>query len=147
MVAGGLERVTAELANYFATEKGFRVNIITLTSESSFYRLDSKVSLIRPDPEVTNSWPRFLYLARHIRSSIQKAEPQFVLSFGSIFNSLVLLATMRMTIPTFVSDRSNPYRNSTFNIFKDYKVKHDGLLHIVLEMDSIPSGDRHHRSN
>ena len=131
LVAGGLERVASELANYLCERKGLDVYIISLANIEPFYELAEGVTFIKPGPKKKPAFSQAIRLISYVRGSIRTIRPIFVLSFGSKFNSFTLLSTLGLKTRIFVSDRSNPYRNSTFNSSADPYVVHDGFVHIL----------------
>ena len=111
---GGAERVISQLANQFV-EENF-VFLILLANSEIFYEVDKRVTLITPDFE-TATLNRYLYAAKlfpFLRRTISEISPDTVLSFGRAYNPYVLMATLGLGIPVFVSDRGNPFYNSGF---------------------------------
>ena len=133
LTMGGLERVSCEVANFIATKKECEVTMVLWTDRPIFYELNPLIKVVTPEKKKTNRFLQIIYSIKYLRRTIANIKPDVILSFGSIFNSLTLISSTGLGIPVFVSDRSNPYRNSTFNIFKDYGISHDGLGQIILK--------------
>lgn len=109
--AGGMERVMAELAGYFASRDRLQVHVVLYgINREIFYTLPGNVFVHKPqfvfrdEQRKLSSLRTMLYL----RKKIAEIHPDAVLSFGEYWNSFVLLATVGMRYPVFVSDRSQP---------------------------------------
>lgn len=113
LVGGGMERVMSELAIYFATEKKATVHLVLLGIAEKFYKLPPQVKIHEPSfvcsrkMAFLNSFKTMWYL----RNTIGELKPDAVLSFGEMYNSFVLLATIFTPYKIFVSDRSRPDKN------------------------------------
>jgi GalNAc-alpha-(1->4)-GalNAc-alpha-(1->3)-diNAcBac-PP-undecaprenol alpha-1,4-N-acetyl-D-galactosaminyltransferase len=111
--AGGAERVITLLADAFA-DRGHQVTLLTLDSTGSdFFRVSHKVvriALGRYGP--SRSWRGRLYanLARvlAIRTAVDQARPEAVVSFITEMNVLTLLACAGRRVPVLVSERVDP---------------------------------------
>jgi len=111
---GGAERVISQLANKFVDENS--VFLILLANAEIFYEIDKRVTLITPDFE-TATLNRYLYAAKlfpFLRRTITEISPDTLLTFGRVYNPYVLIASLGLRIPVFVSDRGNPFYNSGF---------------------------------
>lgn len=109
--AGGMERVMAELANYFVSKKNAVIHVI-------LYGINRDIFYSLP-PEVIIHTPSFLFddgrrvlstikTLHYLRKKIKQLNPDAVLSFGEYWNNFVLLATKGLKIPVYVSDRAQP---------------------------------------
>ena len=109
--AGGMERVMAELARYFASKKELDVHLILYgISREIFYDIPENIRVHKPAFSFDNR-KRFISTIRTIfflRRCISRINPESVLSFGEYWNNLVLLATRGLKPAVFVSDRSQP---------------------------------------
>lgn len=114
MQAGGMERVMAELAGYFARKSNVRVHLILYgIKRDIFYVIPAKVEVHKPvfafndNSRLISTVKTLMYLRR----TIKRLQPDTVLSFGEYWNSFVLIATRGLILPVFVSDRSQPNKS------------------------------------
>lgn len=113
--AGGMERVMAQLANYFVSIQYITVHLILFNGNSKlFYNVDSKVNVHTRNKSNENKLVKFLKTISFIRNSINEINPDAVLSFGTHWNNLVLLALMGTKHKVFISDRGSPTRKYEF---------------------------------
>ncbi len=112
--AGGMERVMSELVNYFATNKTYEVHLILYgIKREVFYKISDDIIIHKPDFTFDNS-KRFLSTIKTVfflRKKIKEINPVSVLSFGELWNNMVLLSTLGTKIPVFVSDRAQPNKS------------------------------------
>jgi len=106
-----MERVMSELAAYFCSKEEFEVHLVLygLTREV-FYLIPDNIIVHKPTFEFDNS-KRTWYTIKtlwFLRQKIKEINPDTVLSFGELWNNFVLLATMGLRSPVFVSDRCQP---------------------------------------
>lgn len=109
--AGGMERVMAELATFFATKRWLKVVLILYgIKRDIFYSLPENILIIKPSFAFNNSlrWISTLRTLFYLRSKIRSIRPDAVLSFGEYWNSFLLLSTYGLRRPVYVSDRSQP---------------------------------------
>ena len=109
--AGGMERVMAELAGYFSTRNNLQVHVVLYgINREIFYDLPEDIIVHKPtfifrdDQRKLSSLKTMLYL----RKKLKEIKPDAVLSFGEYWNNFVLIATLGLHYPVFVSDRSQP---------------------------------------
>lgn len=121
MTNGGAERVMATLANELA-KRNYKVRIITLTSEESFYKLSSDVEIIGANYEfnkksflkrnidlVINGLKSIPYLYIQIK----KWQPEIMISF--LTHTIILSILMKVffsEMQLIVSERNEPRRRS-----------------------------------
>jgi len=109
--AGGMERVMAELANYFAKKDGMQLHLIMYgIKRDIFYPLPADIIMHQPsfpfdDNRRLMSTIKTLF---YLRKKIKEIKPDAILSFGEYWNNFVLMATLGLRYPVFVSDRSQP---------------------------------------
>lgn len=110
---GGMERVMSELANYYSTKKWVQVHFILFgKSPQIFYEIDQSVCV----HTINGSFNKHLRLlevfkrAFFIRKTVKRINPDAVLSFGTQWNNLVLLALFKTPYLVYVSDRGSPHR-------------------------------------
>lgn len=108
---GGAERVMTILANTWAKQNETIHLILFENDSSNFYNISSKVKI---------HYLNFTYKGKlsklyselkaffKLRKTISKTQPDFVLSFMTKYNVLVILATCFLNKKIYVSDRSNP---------------------------------------
>lgn len=108
---GGMERVMAELATYFATTQRFEIHLILYgIKRDIFYPLPAAVLVHTPSfpfNEKQRLWSTVKTIF-FLRNTIRQIRPDTVLSFGELWNSFVLIATLALPYPVFVSDRCQP---------------------------------------
>jgi GalNAc-alpha-(1->4)-GalNAc-alpha-(1->3)-diNAcBac-PP-undecaprenol alpha-1,4-N-acetyl-D-galactosaminyltransferase len=112
--AGGMERVMAELANYFVKKEEIELHLVLYgIKRDVFYAIPKDIHVHKPsftfnDSIRVVSTVRTLFF---LRSIIKKIKPDSILSFGEYWNSFVLLSLYGLKFPVFVSDRSQPDRS------------------------------------
>lgn len=108
--AGGMERVMAELIWYFS-KREIGVDLILFgIKRDVFYEIPHSVNIYRPSFTFNNKY-RFVYTLRtmlFLRSQIKQINPPVILSFGELWNNMVLLSTYGLITPIYVSDRAQP---------------------------------------
>lgn len=108
---GGMERVMSLLANSFSEKSHTEVHLVlTGINRKIEYPLKDAVIVHRPSFTFNNSRRSFdtLRTMRFIRSRIKSIEPDTILSFGEMWNNMVLLSLLGLPYPVYVSDRSKP---------------------------------------
>lgn len=131
--AGGMEKVMSDIANYLAQKTDVKVFLILLTKGEKFYFIDKDVILIEPSFITSSSFKNKLRILKYLRYQIREIKPYSILSFGSMYNSFVMLANLGLRNKVFLSDRSNPFRNSFKSLFKKNGYINDGLLHVIFK--------------
>ncbi len=119
LAAGGMERVMVQLANEFSNRSKLKVYLLLLTKGDHFYSVSESVEIVEPhfDYRDYNRLRFTLKTLYFIRKFIKEIEPNAALSFGGKYNAFVLMATFRIKIPVFISDRSRP--NISYGIILD----------------------------
>jgi len=109
--AGGMERVMSELLKYFAAKEQYRVHLILYgIKRDIFYQIPENILIYRPDFAFDNS-KRLLSTLKTVaflRKTIKRINPVSVLSFGEMWNNMILLSLLGTKIPVYVSDRAQP---------------------------------------
>ncbi|RPA66594.1 glycosyltransferase family 4 protein [Cyclobacteriaceae bacterium YHN15] len=132
--AGGMERVMAELANYFVGNDGLKVYLVLFgKNPKCFYELNSDIIVYSSSKiqKARNSFFQFFSSLYFIRSSANQISPDAVLSFGTQWNNLVLLALLKTSYHVFISDRGSPIRRYKFpqEYFKQWLyAKAEGII-------------------
>jgi GalNAc-alpha-(1->4)-GalNAc-alpha-(1->3)-diNAcBac-PP-undecaprenol alpha-1,4-N-acetyl-D-galactosaminyltransferase len=122
--AGGMERVMSELAAYFCKKPYLEVHLVMFGIKPElFYKTPDNLIIHKP-PFVFDNRKRFWYTLKtmsYLRNLIRHISPFSVLCFGEYWNNFVLLSTLGLKYPIFVSDRSQPDKSLGF--------LHDKLRH------------------
>lgn len=112
--AGGMERVMSELLKYFAAKENYRLHLILYgITRDIFYPIPENIIIYRPDFPFDNS-KRLVSTIKtlaFLRITIKKINPVSVLSFGEMWNNMVLLSLLGTKIPVYVSDRAQPNKS------------------------------------
>ncbi|NLD64901.1 MAG: glycosyltransferase family 4 protein [Bacteroidales bacterium] len=111
--AGGMERVMAELANYYSSTEKIEVHLILFgKSPKIFYSLNNNIVIHLITGTFQDLFRPFEIIRRikFIRGKISEIQPDAVLSFGTQWNNFVLYALHNTHYPVFVSDRGSPIR-------------------------------------
>lgn len=108
---GGIERALTVLANYFVTQN-YEVVFLSAQGGERFYELHPAISFFELTTKRTSGIVgkiQFYYsVLRFIRKTVKEQHPDVVISFGDVFNPLVLLALLGTKYPVFISDRTSP---------------------------------------
>ena len=111
--AGGAERVTANLANYWAG-KNWKITIVTMTGiERDFYELHPAVRRIalRADADSTSTLAAIrhnFHRVRTLRQVLKQEQPDVALAMMSAASSLLSIAATGTGIPAIGSERIHP---------------------------------------
>lgn len=112
--SGGMERVMSELAVYFCSKEEFEVHLVLYGHiREVFYDIPDNLFVHKPSFEFDNSkrtW-NTLKTLWFLRQKIKGIHPDTVLSFGELWNNLVLLSVLFLKYPIYVSDRSQPNKS------------------------------------
>jgi GalNAc-alpha-(1->4)-GalNAc-alpha-(1->3)-diNAcBac-PP-undecaprenol alpha-1,4-N-acetyl-D-galactosaminyltransferase len=108
---GGIERALTVLANEFVACK-FQVFFIACLPGAQQYALDERIKTIPSGIHYGRGpWGKLLFYMRlviFLRRQTQSIKPDAVLTFGDVFNPLVLLALIGKNINVYISDRTSP---------------------------------------
>ena len=111
LIPGGMERVMSVLVNGFVNYPNTEVHLLLYgKGVTIFYDLDKRVIIHRPTFHFSDSHRSLSTLRSmcYLRKTVKTITPDAVLSFGEYFNSFVLLSTIGLRVPIYVSDRSSP---------------------------------------
>lgn len=118
--SGGMERVMSELSHYFCSKSYYEVHLVLYgKTRKIFYKVPSNLIVHRPE-FIFNDSRRLWNTIKTIwflRKKIKEIAPYTILSFGEMWNSLLILSTLGLKYPIFVSDRSQP--DKSFGWFQD----------------------------
>ena len=111
---GGMERVMSEIMDYCAKQANIEIHLVLFgLKREVFYEIPEKTILHKPKFEFDNS-KRFWHTIKtifFIRKTIKSIHPKTILSYGELWNNLVLLALLFTKYPVFVSDRCQPNKS------------------------------------
>lgn len=121
---GGMEQVMALLAQNFSEKEKTEVHLILIGRNRKIsYSLSDSIALHRPKFKFDNSKRirHTLKTIKFLRSKVKQIQPEVVLSFGEIWNNLVLISLYGLNISVIISDRSTPakYLGTFHNFLKD----------------------------
>lgn len=112
--AGGMERVMTELATFFCQKEELEVYLILYgIKRDIFYEIPENLIIKIPSFEFDNN-KRFWHTLKtfwFLRKTIKVIKPDRILSFGELWNNFVLLSTLGLNFPVFVSDRCQPNKS------------------------------------
>jgi len=101
----------SELLWYFSKKENYRVHLILYgIKRDVFYQVPENIVIYRPEFAFDNS-KRLLSTLKTVaflRKTIKKINPVSVLSFGEMWNNMILLSMLGSKIPVYVSDRAQP---------------------------------------
>jgi glycosyltransferase involved in cell wall biosynthesis len=111
--AGGMERVMSELLEYFAGIRNTDMHLVMYGKYPSiFYPMPKNLTIHKPGFNF-NDTKRLWYTIKtisFIRKTIKTINPDTILSFGELWNSLVLISLAGTGYPVYISDRCQPNR-------------------------------------
>ncbi|GHT66751.1 amylovoran biosynthesis protein AmsD [Bacteroidia bacterium] len=111
LIPGGMERVMSEIVTYCANHKNDEIHLILYgRKHDSFFSIPEQVCLHKHDIEYRDN-KRFQYTIQtflYLRKEIKKINPDTILSFGELWNNFVLMATIGLKYPVYISDRCQP---------------------------------------
>ena len=108
MLAGGAERVIAQIANYF-NDKGVECTLITTDKNSISYVLDKDISIKEIGVKSNNKIIDRIKRYKIIRKLVKEERPNCVLTMPEDTGVYVILALLGTNIPVYVSERNNPW--------------------------------------
>lgn len=108
---GGIERALTVLGNYL-DNVGFSVVFILCLPGNRFFKLNPAIKILEfPIPIRKQLYYKFFFYLRllyFIRKQVKQEKPTSVLTFGDVFNPLVLLSLLGTSFPVYISDRTSP---------------------------------------
>lgn len=108
--SGGAERVFASLVNYFSS-RGYYVSLINFDSDSNFYDIDSRVSVVKLkcDKYKKNKIMKLISLAKGIKSYVIAKKPDMVIGVIGVTEIISALICLSLDIPFFTSVRNSAH--------------------------------------
>ncbi|MDZ4850634.1 MAG: glycosyltransferase family 4 protein [Pirellulaceae bacterium] len=113
LAGGGAERQIASLSNHLS-QRGFRCTLITLDSaKSDRYPLDPDVNrvgldVMKPSRSLFAACSKNRMRIKVLRDAIKRSQPDCAISFCDKMNILALAACQTLSVPTIISERSDP---------------------------------------
>jgi GalNAc-alpha-(1->4)-GalNAc-alpha-(1->3)-diNAcBac-PP-undecaprenol alpha-1,4-N-acetyl-D-galactosaminyltransferase len=111
---GGMERVMSEIIEFCSRKPEVELHLVLFgIKREIFYEIPKSILIYKPDFEFDNtkrSW-HTLKTIYFIRKTIKKINPNTILSYGELWNNLVLLALLNTPYSVFVSDRCQPNKS------------------------------------
>ena len=122
---GGMERVMSMLATDFSKRDGIEVHLILIGKKRNIeYTIPDTVQIHLPPFAFDNKKRRYhtLKTALFLRRTVRTIDPQTILSFGEMWNNLVLLSLLGLKYPVYISDRSEPGKDlgKLHNVLRNY---------------------------
>lgn len=111
---GGMERVMSELIWNFSKRKNVELHVILFGKEREiFYDIPNNIIIHKPNFEFCNKHRKWhtIKTMLFIRSEVNNIKPSTILSFGELWNNLVLLSLLHTKYPIYVSDRCQPNKS------------------------------------
>ena len=117
---GGMERVMCELLNYFSKKRNLEVHLIIYgKNREVFYDLSDEISIHKPEFDFDDKYRTFhtFRTVFFIRKLVKAIQPYSILSFGELWNNLVLISLIGLKYPVYISDRCKP--DKSFGLFQN----------------------------
>lgn len=115
--SGGMERVMSELVNYFSKKSNLEVHLVLYgKSREVFYDLSENIYIHKPEFDFDDKYRSYNTVRTifFIRKIVKAINPDSILSFGELWNNLVLISLMGLRYPVYVSDRCKPDKRFRF---------------------------------
>lgn len=111
---GGMERVMSILLNDFVQREHIEVTLLLIGRDRVVeFDLNKNIKILKPKfmfDHTKRNWST-LKTMWFIRTNIQQIQPDRILSFGEMWNNLVLLSLKGKKNKVYISDRSQPNKN------------------------------------
>ncbi len=109
-----MERVMATLLQHFALHIELEIHLMLIGRKREILQdIPDRVFIHKPDwpfEDSKRTWHTLKTLA-FIRQKTISIQPDFILSFGEMWNNLVLLSLLGLPYPVYLSDRSKPEKD------------------------------------
>jgi len=109
-----MERVMSILLNHFSKRENVEVSLVLIGRHRTIeFDLDERIKVFKPNFSFDNSRRNIstLKTLQFIRKTVKEIKPNVILSFGEMWNNLVLLSLRKIKVPIYISDRSQPDKN------------------------------------
>jgi glycosyltransferase involved in cell wall biosynthesis len=147
-----MERVMSELVHYFCSKEIYEVHLILYgIKREIFYPIPNEIIIHKPAFEFDNNkrtWHTIKTLW-FLRNKVKFIKPDNILSFGELWNNFVLLSTIGLKIPIYVSDRCQPDKSlgKTHNFLRKFLYpKASGIICQTEIAKSIYNGKFNHNN-
>jgi GalNAc-alpha-(1->4)-GalNAc-alpha-(1->3)-diNAcBac-PP-undecaprenol alpha-1,4-N-acetyl-D-galactosaminyltransferase len=116
LAGGGAERVLTNLANYFSSQMGYKVDIVYSYryDEKPAYELEKNIvvhniqnGLLSPSKGFLNGKKNTYLILKHLRNKFFELEPDVIISFLDKTNIFSILAHFGIKVPLIISERTN----------------------------------------
>lgn len=111
---GGMERVMTHLLEEISKYNHIELHLVLIGNKREIrYALPENVIIHKPNWQFNNS-KRFFHTIKtifFIRKTLKEINPRTILSFGEMWNNLVLLGSLGLQFNVYISDRSIPGKN------------------------------------
>jgi len=109
LAGGGIERASVSLANHFVKLR-YNVKVVALYKSEHFFVLDGRIEFKEPDfsRSTVNKFFYVLKMILFLRKNVKKISPDVILAFSEWTNPFVVIATLGLGIPLYLSDRMSP---------------------------------------
>ncbi|MEQ8704197.1 MAG: glycosyltransferase [Phaeodactylibacter sp.] len=111
---GGMERVMTILLHHFDKYEELELHLLLIGRKREVLQtIPNRTFIHKPNWPFDNSWRTWntLKTLTFIRKKIKKIHPDTILSFGEMWNNLVLLSLIGLPYPVYISDRSKPEKD------------------------------------
>lgn len=118
---GGMERVMSLIITHIAQKSNVETHLVLIGFKRELVQsIPNETIVHKPSWVFDNSRRTWCTLKtfKFIRGTIKQINPDSILSFGEMWNNLVLLALMVTGCPIYISDRSRP--NKDLGRFQNY---------------------------
>lgn len=109
-----MERVMSLIITHIAQKQNVETHLVLIGLKRELIQTVPESTIVhKPDWAFDNSKRTWCTLKtiKYIRSTVKQINPDSILSFGEMWNNLVLLALKGTKYPIYVSDRSKPDKN------------------------------------
>jgi len=112
LAGGGIERASVSLANYFVL-LGYKIDVLATYQSEHFYSLDSRITFTEPSftKHKENRSIYVIKMMRYVRQTTKQINPDVILAYSEWTNPYVIISTIGLKIPIYVTDRMNPLAN------------------------------------
>lgn len=107
---GGAERVISLLANWFSN-RNYTVSVAAIVEDDYTYSLDSQVQYYTNNTTINNQIRRKINRLSFLNDTIQKIQPQVIISFTTEINIYSIFAKRPKNSKLLLSERNDPYQD------------------------------------